>query len=178
MEQQDLQMLQERIKQLERWRKISILILTLVTIALLLLALGLILPARAIKTRSLVITDNKGNPLIELGVNMELLVATKSENKGKFPVRPVVAPFLKMRNAEGKERISLSVASNGTPEFILRDTADKVRIGVSVLSYDGTPTVTLYDGAGKGRAMLGLLPDESPTLTLYDDAWQTVFKAP
>ena len=74
---------------------------------------------------------------------------------------------LVLMDREGLPRISLNVLTQGGADLVLRDQLGLPRAALSVLS-DGRPGLSLYDAFGTTRAAVGMVPDDQPRVVLYD----------
>lgn len=77
-------------------------------------------------------------------------------------------PFLTLSDAGGKERAKLSLLSDGTPSLELYDAAGNLQVELSASS-EGNPGLILWDARENMRVRLGL-DGGSPSLTLFDAA--------
>jgi hypothetical protein len=74
---------------------------------------------------------------------------------------------LVLMDREGLPRISLNVLTQGGADLVLRDQLGLPRAALSVLP-DGRPGLSLYDAFGTTRAAVGMVPDDQPRVVLYD----------
>lgn len=114
-------------------------------------------------------------------------------------VRPDGSAGLLLHDAEGKPRMNLSLATDGSPylsffdererpsialegsattrRLVLADQSGAVRLALSTLS-SGRPVVLLLDAKGNQRAQISVLKDGSPSIALFDEDKGVVWHEP
>ncbi len=108
--------------------------------------------SRAVEVERIIVRDSSGNRRAELGMSSE---------------GPAVG--VRLFNQEGKDRVELTVGSDGLPILRVCDLAGKIRAGLGVTA-DGWTVLALFDQAEKARAHLSVKPDGSPDLNFRDQA--------
>jgi hypothetical protein len=84
---------------------------------------------------------------------------------------------LNLVDSKDRTRISLDVASNGTPGLDFYDQDGKLR-GLFAVGPDGTPGVGLYGSDGHLRTSLDVPAGKSPGLAFYHDDGKPAWGAP
>ena len=114
-------------------------------------------------------------------------------------LRPDGEAALSLQDGDGKPRIVLSIANDGSPylsffdqrarpsialeasqstrRLVLADQGGAVRLALSTLS-NGRPVVLLLDAKGNQRAQISILEDGSPTIALFDAGKGVVWSEP
>ena len=96
------------------------------------------------------------------------LVDSDGRVRGRWQVLPGGATRLGFLDPNGVERMRFSLLENGAQGISLTDAKGEGRV---VLSLEGDGSrLTLADGAGRPRAILGLSPQQDVTLLFADDA--------
>ncbi len=89
----------------------------------------------------------------------------------------LVVGALTLKDKGGETRAHFITHADGSPSLTLFDKAGKPRANLSMLA--GKPALILFDKAGKPRAALGADADDgSPSLTLYDAKGSVLWQAP
>lgn len=94
------------------------------------------------------------------------------------------AHFFVVLDSQGKERICMACADDGTPYIIMRDNEGKPRLKfqVGILGvqpqYCQDPTITLYDGNGNPRATAAINSAGAPVLFFEDEKGNTLWHSP
>lgn len=70
--------------------------------------------------------------------------------------------------ADGSRRGVWRAGNDGTTRFVLSDGSGAARLRLSVLEDAGAPGISLLDGDGSPRIVLGHLPDQTSTLVFAD----------
>jgi len=114
-------------------------------------------------------------------------------------VKPDGEAGFSLQDDDGRSRIQLSVASDGSPylsfldqrarpsialeasqstrRLVLADQGGAVRLALSTLS-NGRPVVLLLDAKGNQRAQISILEDGSPSIALFDADKSVVWNEP
>ncbi|MCS7263908.1 MAG: hypothetical protein NZ805_03650 [Armatimonadetes bacterium] len=130
--------------------------------------------ANEIRTRRVLVVDDKGNTRIALV--MEPGHVVELQRKGEtFPVHYIESAVVYVYDPKGKPRIMLRANSDHSAEVNVCDRQGKVRIGFNATDL---PSATFYDTEGRGRLSLSLSGTGEPTIKLYSPDWQVIFEAP
>ena len=96
-----------------------------------------------------------------------VLVAPDGTPRGEWSVDDAGNAQLQMFDRQERERLSLSVRSEGYPGLSLSNEAGERRVALGLLP-DETTTLVFADGQGVPRAVLGLVRGEAANLLLAD----------
>jgi hypothetical protein len=75
-------------------------------------------------------------------------------------------PSLEFFDSAGKSRLRLYVDADGCPHVFLADDNGTLKMSLSLLQDDGTPSVVLHDADGDAAAHLGIVGGLGPDFTL------------
>lgn len=83
-----------------------------------------------------------------------------------LPSRALEVEQLVLRDASGRNRVTLSILEDDAVVFTFRDRLERVRLAIGLVP-DGSPVVSLYDEHRGRRAAFGMLDGDAPGLSLY-----------
>lgn len=130
--------------------------------------------ANEIRTRRILVVDDKGKPRIALV--MEPGHVVELQRKGEtFPVHYIESAVVYVYDPNGYPRIMLRANADHSAEVNVCDRQGKTRIGFVATDMPG---MTFYDFDGRGRLTLSLSGTGDPSIKLYSFNWQVIFEAP
>ena len=103
-----------------------------------------------------------------LGLATALVIVAARQGLPGTVASVVEARQFQLRDKDGNIRGSWSAADDGSMRFIMQTPGSKAGLSFSVLG-GGASGITIRDSAGRSRAVLGLLPDQTVSMLFADD---------
>jgi hypothetical protein len=103
-----------------------------------------------------------------LGLATALVIVAARQGLPGTVANVVEAKQFLLRDGSGAIRGSWSAADDGSMRFLMQTPGSKAGLSFSVLG-GGASGITVRDSAGRSRAVLGLLPDQTVSLLFADE---------
>jgi hypothetical protein len=163
---------EQRLARLERDnRRLRVIGLVALSAVAAVFAMGQARPARDVRAETFIVTDKTGNTVAMLGAFYD----TPESSRGE-----AMLMFLQGEDTDrGRPAPVVPRAGGGNPELWLRGSAaDGGRVRVGVGGAEG-PSISLLDGEGRVRGLLGLgSPGSVPMIALFDEDEKSIWLAP
>jgi len=138
--------------------------------------------APEIRATRFVLTDRDGKSRAELGTRPDGSVAlrladARGVNRATLSVAADGVSRLALHGADGRPRAQVTTGPDDWPSLVFFDKQGMRRAALDI-SLGGWPVFALADDRGDDRAVLQVVPDGTPVLVLFDKTGRVIWKTP